>query len=233
MELNRVEMALKEIYDGWQFGNEKENNGYSTMFRMGFPDEYIDSDRPLLMYVGQECLDCTPTKTQDWIRKYQIVQRTRIYNKEINRKTNKSPFWNLYRRLCECDYDVVWNNLDKFHPLDAQRLPEEDGKRFNQPYGKEKQSVLQREIALLKPKVLVLATGNGKYTASLASALSLSEEELRGYEPNHKSLVNDISHLLGVEGMTVLWTYHPNHLQLSRNYRRTLTEIRQIIDIRE
>ena len=62
MELNKVELALKEIYDGWQYGNEKENKDYSGMFRMGFPDEYIDSDRPLLMYVGQECLDCDSKK---------------------------------------------------------------------------------------------------------------------------------------------------------------------------
>ena len=41
VELNSVELALKEIYDGWQLGNEKENNGYSAMFRMGYPDEYI------------------------------------------------------------------------------------------------------------------------------------------------------------------------------------------------
>lgn len=77
MELNKIELALKEVYDGWQFGSEKENNGYSAMFRMGFPDEYIDSNKPLLMYVGQECLECTPVKTQAWIREYQNVQRTK------------------------------------------------------------------------------------------------------------------------------------------------------------
>ncbi len=232
MELNKIELALKEVYDGWQFGSEKENNGYSAMFRMGFPDEYIDSNKPLLMYVGQECLECTPVKTQVWIRKYQIVQRTKKPNYEINRKTNKSPFWNFYRRLCEIGYDVVWNNLDKFHPLNAQRLSKEDGIKFNQPYESEKQSVLQREISLLKPKVIILAIGNGKYTASLASAFSLSTEELSKYEPSHSSLVSDISHLLGIEGMMVLWTYHPNHLQLSKNYRKALNEINQLIDTR-
>ncbi|MBE6582881.1 MAG: hypothetical protein E7648_06435 [Ruminococcaceae bacterium] len=229
MELNKVELALKEIYDGWQLGNEKENNGYSAMFRMGFPDEYIDSGRPLLMYVGQECLDCTPTKTQDWIRKYQIVQRTKKPNAEIVRKTNRSPFWNFYRRLCEKGYDAVWNNLDKLHPINEQRLTREDGVDFNRPFGKEKMSVLQREIALLRPKVVVLTVGNGKYTASLASALSINEEALKEYEPSHEALVHDISHLLGFEDVTALWTYHPNHLQLSKNYRKALIKISDII----
>lgn len=230
MKLNRIEKDLKNIYDKWNLGNEKENDGYSTMFRMGFPDEYINSDKPLMMYVGQECLECTSVKTQSWIRKYQIVQRTKKPDYEINRKTNKSPFWNFYRRLFEIGYDVVWNNLDKFHPLDAQRLSKEEGINFNQPYGSENKSVLQREISLLKPKVIILAIGNGKYTASLASAFSLNIEELSKYEPSHNSLTSDISHLIGIEGTKVLWTYHPNHLQLSKNYRKALNEIKQLLD---
>lgn len=229
MELNRVELALKEIYDGWQLGNEKENNGYSAMFRMGFPDEYIDSDRPLLMYVGQERLDCDSKKTQEWIRKYQIVQRTKVYNKEIDRGTNKSPFWNFYRRLSECGYDVAWNNLDKFHPIGEQRLSAEDGATFNQPYGEENQSVLQREIALLKPKVLLLMIGKDKYIDSLAAAFSLSKEILDAHKPSHEVLVHDITNVLGLEDVTVLWTYHPKHLQQSKNYRKALNEIKQRI----
>lgn len=225
LEPNKVELALKEIYDGWQLGNEKENNGYSAMFRMGFPEEYIDSDRPLLMYVGQECLDCDSEKTQVWIRKYQIVQRTKTPNEEINRKTNRSPFWNFYRRLCERGYDVVWNNLDKFHPLDAQRLSAEDGIKFNQPFGKEMQSVLQKEIALLKPKIIIFVIGSGKYIESLATAFSLDKESLSKYKPNTISLVNDISHFFGLKGIKVLWTYHPAYLQRIKAYNNALQDI--------
>lgn len=229
MELNKIELALKEVYDGWQFGSEKENNGYSAMFRMGFPDEYIDSNKPLLMYVGQECLECTPVKTQVWIRKYQIVQRTKKPNYEINRKTNKSPFWNFYRRLCEIGYDVVWNNLDKFHPANAQRLSWEEGIKFNSSYGDDKLSILQREIELLKPKVIVFVVGNGKYTASLASAFSISEEELKQYEPNSQEFVSEISNVLGLENTIALWTYHPAFLQRSGKYREAISKIQSAI----
>jgi hypothetical protein len=87
----------------------------------------------------------------------------------------------------------LWNNLDKFHPANAQRLSWEDGIKFNSSYGDDKLSILQREIVLLKPKVIVFVVGNGKYTASLASAFSLSEEELKQYEPNPQKYVSEIS----------------------------------------
>ncbi len=227
MELNSVELALKEIYDGWQLGNECENNGYSAMFRMGFPDEYIDSDRPLLMYVGQECLHGNKEKTQQWIRDYQIVQRTKTFNSEINEGTRNSPFWNFYRRLCDDGYNVLWNNLDKFHPENKQRLSWEQGIRFNSPYGEDKLSVLQREIKELKPKVVVLVVGNKKYTASLASAFSVSEEELKKYEPNTTRYLSEISSVLGLENISVLWTYHPAYLQRKKLYCAVLQAIKE------
>ena len=235
MELNQRELALKDIYDGWQFGNKKENNGYSAMFRMGFPDEYIDSDRPLLMYVGQECLHGNKEKTQAWIREYQNVQRTkkRITNDWFDYGTNRSPFWNFYRRLSGLGFNVLWNNLDKFHPANAQRLSWEDGIKFNSSYGDDKLSILQREIVLLKPKVIVFVVGNGKYTASLASAFSLSEEELKQYEPNPQKYVSEISDVLGLENTIVLWTYHPAFLQRSGKYREAISKIQSAISLKE
>lgn len=234
MELNRVELALKEIYDGWQLGNECENNGYSAMFRMGFPDEYIDSDRPLLMYVGQEDLDGKPHKTQAWVRKYQIVQRTKIYNKEIARGTNTSPFWDFYRKLGDMGYSCLWNNLDKFLYADHKaHLSEEEAVGFNAPYGEERISVLQREISLLKPKVIVFAIGpRKKYRVSLASAFSLNEKTLWEHKPTIKNCVNDISDILGLKNTIALWTYHPNYLRRRGLEIAVLNEIKQKIDTR-
>ena len=81
VELNCVELALKEIYDGWQLGNECENNGYSAMFRMGFPDEYIDSDRPLLMYVGQE--DLNGDEPEGWDEALVPIDAKKVYQKGV------------------------------------------------------------------------------------------------------------------------------------------------------
>ena len=234
MELNRVELALKEIYDGWQLGNECENNGYSAMFRMGYPDEYIDSDRPLLMYVGQEDLDGKPHKTQAWVRKYQIVQQTKIYNKEIARGTNTSPFWDFYRKLCDIGYNGLWNNLDKFLYADHKtHLLTEDAAILSAAYGLDRLSVLQREIKQLKPSVIVFAIGpRKKYWVSLASAFSLNEKTLWEHKPTIKNCVNDISDILGLENTIVLWTYHPNYLRRRGLEIAVLNEIKQKIDTR-
>lgn len=232
MELNKIELDLKKLYDNWGLGNEKENNGYSSMFRMGYPCEYIGSEKPLLMYVGQECLNCNKEKTQAWIREYQNVQRTkkRITTDWFDNGTNRSPFWNFYRRLSGFGFNVLWNNLDKFHPSGSQRLSWEDGVEFNSSYGDDNLSVLQREIELLKPRVIVFVIGNGKYTASLASAFSVSEEDLRKYEPTPETFVSEISSVLGIDNTIALWTYHPAFLQRSGKYREALSTIEKSVN---
>ncbi|MBQ8790290.1 MAG: hypothetical protein IJZ51_03150 [Ruminiclostridium sp.] len=228
MDLNKVEKELKKLYENWGLGNQIENSSkYSAMFRMGFPNEYIDSEKPLLMYVGQECLHGNKEKTQAWIREYQNVQRTkkRITNDWFDYGTNRSPFWNFFRRLSGLGINVLWNNLDKFHPANAQRLSWEDGVKFNSSYGDDKLSILQREIKLLKPKVIVFVIGNGKYTASLASAFSVSEKKLMKYEPNPQEFVSEASDVLGLENTIALWTYHPAFLQRSGKYQEALSII--------
>ena len=220
MELNHVEMALKEIYDGWQFGNEKENNGYSAMFRMGFPDEYINSDRPLLMYVGQEDLNGNKGKSQEWVRNYQTIQRTENNGIDPDEKVRYSPFWELYRTFCDMGYNSLWNNLDKLlkveigkTDLTTKPLSKEDAIELNATYGEDKLSVLQREINLLKPKVVVFAIGpREKYRKSLASAFSIDASSLYAHRPTRQNCVHDISAVLGLKDTIVLWTYHPNYL---------------------
>lgn len=230
MELNRVELALKEIYDGWQLGNEKENNGYSAMFRMGFPDEYIDSGRPLLMYVGQEDLNGDDYKTQEWVRKYQIVQLKKKNDILPKEKVNKSPFWNFFRRLCKSEYDVVWNNLNKFLKDDHKKyIEEKEAVNFNMAYGIGGKSVLQREIAQLMPKVILFVIGpKREYIDSLAAAFSVDPSILYLHKPSHEALVHDISNLLGLEGVTVLWTYHPAYLQRIKAYNNALQDILKV-----
>lgn len=230
MALNLVEQKLKEIYDGWDMGSKAEDNGYSSMFRMGFPEEYIDSQRPLLMYVGQECLRCNKEKTQAWVRLYQEVQSAekRITNDWFSEETNRSPFWNFYRRLADLGFDVLWNNLDKFHPQNSQRLSKKDSVRFNQPYGKEMRSVLQREIELVKPKVIVLAVGNGKYISAIAAAFSVCEDKLKECAPKVDRHIVEISSVVKVENARVFWTYHPAYLQRKHHYYDVLKIIERV-----
>ena len=243
MELNRVELALKEVYDGWQLGNACENNGYSAMFRMGFPDEYIESDRPLLMYVGQEDLNGNKGKPQEWIRKYQTIQRTKNNDIDPNEDVRYSPFWELYRTFCDMGYNSLWNNLDKLLKIEIDEtdsekvqtkpLGKEEAVAFNAPYGEEGISVLQREINLLRPKVIVFAIGpREKYRASLASAFSVDASLLYKYKPTCKKPVQEITTVLGVENVSVLWTYHPKFLRLRKLEAMVLIKIKQVTHTR-
>lgn len=214
MELNHVELALKEIYDGWRLGNEKENNGYSAMFRMGFPDAYIDSDRPLLMYVGQEDLNGDSYKTQEWVRKYQTIQRTENNDMLPEEKVRRSPFWDFYRKFGDMGHNCLWNNLDKFLKADHKtHLSGEEAANFNAPYGEDGISILQREINLLKPNVIVFAIGpKWKYIASLGATFSVNPSLLYTHRPTRQCCVTDISSVLGLRDAVALWTYHPNYL---------------------
>ena len=235
MELNQRELALKDIYDDWQLGKEKEHNGYSTVFRMGFPDEYIHSNRPLLLFVGQEDLGSGRYKTQEWVRIYQTVQRTKMPNERFGIKTNKSAFWNFYRRLTGFGYDTLWDNLDKLliEGTDKRQthLSLTEAAHLNSPYGEDRKSVLQREIDLLKPNAIIFAVGpDEKYVASLAAAFSVNASALQPYKPNHEESVRNISSVLGMKDTIVLWTYHPNHLRISKLYGSTLLRIQELLN---
>lgn len=230
--LNKVEIALREIYDHWELGvaKEKERN-YSAMFRMGFPDEFIHNGKPLVMYVGQECRKAEPYKDQIWVRKYQNVQ---LYKKTIEgfgEKVRPSPFWNFYRRLAGLNSNVIWNNLDKFHPTNKPRLDKDEAVSINEPYlqGGETLSILQREIALLKPDVIVLAIGKDKYTHSLASAFGIDASKLYEFEPTIENPVHEISDVLNLSDCKVFWTYHPQFLQRKKKYFEVLSVIEQAI----
>lgn len=234
--LNEVERSLNEIYEHWETGVAVDKKSeFSAMFRMGFPEEFINSDKPLMMYIGQECLRCNPEKSQAWVRLYQKVQHTerKIEDDWFCERVNHSPFWNFYRRLSSFGYNVVWNNLDKFHPKDKQRLSKSVAVKFNSPYhqGEGTFSVLQREIMLLCPKVIILAIGKGKYAASLASAFSVDVCTLRRFEPTQEEPIHEISNILALNDCRVFWTYHPSFLQRRGKYHEVLSWIARSLDV--
>ena len=233
--LNKVEVALREIYDNWELGVTAESDQkYSAMFRMGFPDEFISNGKPLMMYVGQECLNCHPEKTQEWVRLYQKVQLTKEKT-EISGElcgTNSSPFWHFYRKLSTLEHNVLWNNLDKFHPKDKQRLSKSEAVELNRPYSQDGEilSVLQREIALLNPHVIVLAIGKGKYIASLASAFGIEVSRLYKFEPTVGRPIHEISDVLNINNCKVFWTYHPAYLQRKGKYYEVVSVIEESLE---
>lgn len=232
--LNEVELELKKLYDSWECGNQYEAKAdeYSTMFRMGYPEEFINSKKPLLMYIGKECRDCKPYKTQEWVRKYQWIQLHETEIKGFSEKVRFFPYWRFYRDLAALGYNVLWNNLDKFHKntkaVSEQPLSIEHTVSLNQPFGKRNMSILQREIELIHPNVIVLAIGKGTYIDSLAAALSIDRHALSVLQPTGGKPVQDISDIANIPNTKVLWTYHPGFLCRNKNrYNEALVSIKE------
>lgn len=224
-ELNSIEMKLKEIYDKWDLGNELDNNPeYSSMFRMGFPDDFINRKKPLVMYVGQECLRCNEEKTQEWVRKYQTVQMKKECIDGFCEKVNTSPFWNFYRKIADKGCNVLWNNLDKFHPRNSARVSGKDAERINARYGEDDKSVFQREIELIKPDIVLLTIGpKWKYIQSFCSAFGISDlPMMKKFKPTKSLPVSDITDILSIPDTKVFWTYHPAYLNRINKYSDVL-----------
>ena len=194
--------------------------------------EFINSKKPLLMYIGKECRDCEPYKTQEWVRKYQWIQLHQTEIQGFSEKVRVFPYWRFYRDLAALGYDVLWNNLDKFHkntkPASEQPLAVEHTVSLNKPFGKRNMSILQREIDLIKPSVIVLTIGKGKYIDSLATALSIDRKVLSLFQPTADKPVQDISEIVNIPNTKVLWTYHPGFLCRNKNiYHETLVNIKE------
>lgn len=227
-ELNCVELKLKEIYDAWDLGNELEKNPeYSAMFRMGFPDDFINSKKPLVMYVGQECRDCNSLKTQEWIRKFQTVQMKKEHVEGFNEGVLASPFWNFYRRIADKGYNVLWNNLDKFHQIKERKqvlISEDNAEKISAQYGEDNKSVLQREIELIKPDIVLLTIGpKWKYIRSFCSAFGISDlPMMKKFKPTKSLPVSDITDILSIPDTKVFWTYHPAYLNRINKYSDVL-----------
>lgn len=234
-ELNCVELKLKEIYDEWDLGNELEKKPeYSAMFRMGFPDEFINNNKSLVMYVGQECRDCNSLKTQEWIRKFQTVQMKKEHVEGFTEGVLASPFWNFYRKIAEKGYNVLWNNLDKFHhikelnkELKQELIKGDNAEKISAQYGEDNKSILQREIELIKPDIVLLIIGpKWKYIQSFCSAFGISDlSMMKKFKPTKSNPVSDLSEILAIPDTKVLWTYHPAYLNRINKYSDVLEMI--------
>ena len=224
-KLNTIEIELRKIYDQWETGNEYEaKDEHSKMFRIGFPEEYLSNGKPMIMYVGQEVRDGESSKNwsnnkkkgegkdQQWVRRYTELQ---LYDIPMEGdKKNNSAFWSFARALKNNNYNVLWNNLDKFHTPGPGRIDKRESPKLNTPYGQENLSILQREIAVLKPDIIVFAIGSQeRYVLSFAAAMGVEIAKLWPYKPTLSDPVQEITEELQLSGTRVFWCYHPAYLR--------------------
>ena len=197
---------------------------------MGISDEYLKSDKRI-MIVGREArgygkiCDGTagyeflnnsksekeqtnaPKYSQDWTISY---LRTQVY-REDSYDRNKSPFWNLFRWLKDEGFEPCWNNVDKVYFANTGKLSYQAEEELSKPYSKEgektEKSLLQREIEIAKPNVVLFVTGKS-YGLSMKTALKLQYDSVPLPTVDNclvkvKSLTNAIN---------IYWTDHPQCL---------------------
>lgn len=263
--------------------NEKYNDvKISCPFCMGLTDEYINSHNKKIMIVGQVARklgswskqwqgrttddlfkdidtkeDYWPAKRmQNWANDYLECQ----LKNSTSEKYNSSAFWDFFRDLKSCgNISLCWNDLDKVN------FVENDGKEKNltykdetvlsskYEYDGESLSLLQREIKISKPNIIIFAIGP-YYSLSLDVALGVSDykyNHMSNIELSKKSLKvsklfkdypsknrcvvqnNDlkvsVNNLLGRETV-VLWTYHPTALRRLKLYSQAIKDIAKIIN---
>lgn len=197
----------------------------------------------------------TPKGFQAWAVAFMDSQidRSKKYEKK------NSPFWGFFRAFKDLkDAELCWDNVDKVYYGNAGDRDKEGNKKkqndrgtltykaetvLSKPFATdngEPLSLLQREIKVADPDVIVFAIGP-RYALSLDVALGISKKDFKDMSEDdlaksskdvsilfahrpcvaecvvrNKDLEKAVSELLGRD-VVVLWTYHPRYLRHSKS----------------
>ena len=213
----------------------------SCPFSVGVAEDYVQSEKTV-MIVGQEAnsLTCDYDKwnlenMQKWAIAYLKKQLGIETDYTIDGKRlryNHSPFWEFFRTFKNNGYFPCWNDLDRVKryvgnneyrlTLDEQGYAQR--KILNEKFRNNK-SLLQNEIDLLMPSVVVFAVGpKNPYFRTLGYAFDVDEKILNLHYPTPENPCREVSKILGLD-MPAYWTYHPNYLCRKGLLRHVIEEI--------
>ncbi|MBN2834029.1 MAG: hypothetical protein JXR48_03585 [Candidatus Delongbacteria bacterium] len=224
---------LLRIYKEWDQAilkdhvKNNQDQRYSNIFCLGIPSS-INESKKKIMIIGQESKDFGDYGTWAideifrWTGEY--VDR-QVHDVDNGLEYNRSPFWNLFRRLNESNYDLVWNNVDKVHKIvngKTQVLSINDEKELNRKFGDQNNTLLHYEISLIKPDAIIFVTGPN-YSFTMASSLGIDEKILKENRPNLKNETVK----LDILDIPVYWTYHPAYLTRRRIFETSITKLQR------
>jgi hypothetical protein len=202
---------------------------FSQPFFTGLP-KYEDTKKPLVMFVGQETngwgdiddFDIEESKKK-WNIKNSQESTIEILDEKLTLNVNTSSFWKFIIELYQnknLSFNICWNNTDKIHytikktktnkkrndDIDCIKLYQEDEMSLNGKIPSLNMSLLEKEIEIIKPKLIIFLTGNS-YRGSIKQALNIkSLGELSKEDP-----------LVPIKKFkynktTCLLTYHPRYI---------------------
>lgn len=224
---------LRNAQEGWSrevlfpYANDNGDK-ISKPFFCGVCEEYAVANKKI-MIIGQETRafhkysDASP----DWLPNNDKIQlwcvdylRFQVFDVPLkNTNCNASPFWQLFRKFQEKGISPCWNNIDKVQQYDGDKvcgLNIEQRELFSKQYGEKgnEKSLLQREIQIVEPDVVLFVTGpRYRYRISMSAAFGINEFELERVKPCKHNYIVDVNALFNTEiKVGVFWTYHPAYL---------------------
>lgn len=238
MNQNEVNDELRSIIRDWRDSDRIQKqllksgkDKFSDVFVPGITEYYADDanakGRRILLY-GQEArnfifgCDNSVENIQEWVIKYTLRQVYQNKDDESEEKWNNSPFWALFRKIKEHGWHPVWSDLDKFHRLinkETKSLTIGEEVVFNSPVKEGEKTIVQKEIDILKPDLIVFLVGpRPHYIDSLCTALKIEKDQLAAIKPSAsaENYCVQISGALTKLSMPVYWTYHPAFINRSK-----------------
>ncbi len=204
------------------FSKNKEKM-VSCPFYVGLTDDYLSSKATRVMVIGQEArhfgtwkdnrndIGYNAEESQKWSIEYLLYQlKMPVKNSSFNISFNKSKFWHLFRTLKKNGYSVCWNNVDKVYYSRGNNeykgvLTYTAEEHLSAQYGGK--SLLQREIEICAPDIILFVTGP-KYYLSMEAAFGLPLNETLKNKLNKNNKIVDITKDIKLN-IPTYWTYHP------------------------
>lgn len=239
MNQNEVNDELRSIIRDWRDSDRIQKqllksgkDKFSDVFVPGITEYYADDanakGRRILLY-GQEARNFyfnannSVEDIQGWVINYALCQVYQTDCDESKAKWNASPFWTFFRKIKRHGWHPVWSNLDKFHRVDlinkkTKSLTIGEEVVFNSPVKEGEKTIVQKEIDVLKPDLIVFLVGP-HYIDSLCTALKIEKDQLAAIKPSAsaENYCVQISGALTKLSMPVYWTYHPAFINYSKS----------------
>ena len=191
----------------------------STPFCFALSEEYIMAPRKI-MIIGQETDSLCDWSEYNGLeaqnRSIQYFKKQLFNDEKNNCSFNRSAFWKYIRRCRDFGYMPCWNNVDSIMRIVDEKntpLSLELEKEFQKPVSSLHMTLLNYQISLSKPNIIIFVTGP-YYRKTMEWGMEIDEGSLDNFHPVKDTIIDitDVCVSLKQKGITVLWSYHPNFI---------------------
>ncbi len=254
---NYIDDKLKDAQGDWNKNilcpyQQVNKDDISQPFYCTFADEYavLKETNKTIMIVGKETNRgyhfydknhpwTLISKRNSWYDYF--IKQMKLTSKRTNEimRWNRSAFWKIFRCFAQNNVLTCWNNINKCERLECINgkecrttcLNEKQTKALCTQYGYDNKSLLQREIEIVNPDIVLLMVGNSQhYIQSICTSFGINEKDLSHNIPYINGVyMHDITNIVYKQNVgkvpKVIWTYHPSYLQRAKKLDNFINNI--------